>query len=98
MRLRIFGGGTGSGGVTLENRPCPEVPGCGSVGSDVKGTGIMSVPGKVATEVGGWGGTLSIWRMSSMDNWGIGSLLVAADFCSMESILSPVDDCWMVSM
>ena len=53
--------------------PCDEVPGCGSVGSDVKGTGIMSVPGKVATEVGGWGGALSIWRMSSVQI--IGSLV-----------------------
>ena len=62
------------------------------------GMGIMSVPGKVAPEVGGWGGVLSIWSMSSVENWVIGLLLADADFCSIESILSPVEDCWMVSM
>ena len=90
---RILGGGTGSGGVAPKTWPCVEVPGCGSVDCKVNGTGIMSVPGKVATEVGVSGGALSIWRISCADNWGIGSFLVAADFCSMESILSLDDDC-----
>ena len=81
-----------------ENTFWAEVPGCGFEGTDVMGTGIMSVPGKVAPVVGGWSGALSNWSMSSADNWVIGSLLADADICSIESILSPVEDCWMVSM
>ena len=37
-----------------ENTPWAEVPGCGFEATDVMGTGIMSVPGKLAPEVGGW--------------------------------------------
>ena len=60
--------------------PWAEVPGCGFEGSDVMGTGIMSVPGKLASEVGGWGGAFSIWSMSSADIWVIGSFAAAGDY------------------
>ena len=78
--------------------PWAEVLGCGLEGTDVTGTGIMSVPGKLVSEVGGWGGAFSIWSMSSADSWVIGSFVAAGDFCSMERICSPVEDCWIVSM
>ena len=77
---------------------CPEVLGCGSVGWELVGTTIMSVPGKVWSEVEVSGGAFSMLRISCAVSWVIGSLLAAADFCSLESILSPVDDCWIVNI
>ena len=93
----MLGGAIGSQGVS-EKWPLVEVLGCGSVGAVVNGTGIMSVPGRVWSRVWVSCGVLSSCIISWAVNYVIGSLLAISDFCSIERILSPDEDLWMVSM